>query len=68
MACSRGWPPWQRGSCRSCEASRHFSLEPDVLGCAPGGASLHPGTCTSAETRREEDVKPSDVSPEFKCS
>lgn len=49
--CIHVWPPWQRGSCHSCEASRHFSLEPDVLDCAPRGASPHPGTCTSADTK-----------------
>lgn len=51
MACSHVWPPWRRDSCHSCEASRHFSLKPDVLDCALGGASPHPGTCTSADTQ-----------------
>lgn len=49
VACSHVWPPWLQDSCHSYEASRHFSLEPDVLGCAPRGAFPHPGTCTSAE-------------------
>ena len=53
VACSHVLPPWQRGSCHSCEASLHFSLEPDVLGCAPRGASPHPGTCTSAKKQHK---------------
>lgn len=55
MACSHEWPPWQRGSCHSYEASLHFSLEPDELDCAPRGVSPHPGTCTSANTSTDTD-------------
>lgn len=56
VACSHVWPPWLQGSCHSYEASRHFSLEPDVLGCAPRGAFPHPGTCTSAEKDTDTDT------------
>lgn len=58
VVCSHVLPPWQRGFCHSYEASQHFSLEPDVLDCAPRGASPHPGTCTSAETHIHKDVNP----------
>lgn len=53
VVCSHVLPPWRQGSYHSYEASRHFSLEPDVLDCAPRGASPHPGTCTSAETHTQ---------------
>lgn len=55
MGCSRVSPPWRRGSCRSCEASLHFSLEPDVLDYAPRGASPHPGTCISVDVDKKRD-------------
>lgn len=69
VVCSHVWPPWQQGSCHSYEASRHFSLEPDVLDCAPRGASLHPGTCTSAETHRDKILVQTGVTYELlaKC-
>ena len=45
--CIRAGPPWRPGSCRSCAASLRSSLGPGGMDCAPGGASPHPGTCTS---------------------